>query len=78
MARKKPATTATTPPAAPESDPLLTRAYVSEDSGFTPETLSRWHSAGYGPPAIRIGRSIRYRASEYRKWKASLSAGAVE
>jgi predicted DNA-binding transcriptional regulator AlpA len=51
MARKKPATTATTPPAAPESDRLLTRASVSEDSGFTPETLSRWHSAGYGPPA---------------------------
>ena len=31
-------------------------------------TLYQWHHRGEGPTALRIGRHLRYRASDLRAW----------
>ena len=33
-----------------------------------PQTLAVWRSRNYGPPFVRIGRSVRYRADELVKF----------
>jgi excisionase family DNA binding protein len=31
-------------------------------------TLRRWRTEGTGPPALRVGRTIRYRRSDVDRW----------
>jgi excisionase family DNA binding protein len=31
-------------------------------------TLRRWRAEGTGPPALRVGRTIRYRRSDVDAW----------
>lgn len=37
---------------------------------MNPGTLRNWRTAGKGPKFIRIGATIRYRASDVKKWEA--------
>jgi hypothetical protein len=41
-------------------DILLTEAEVSNFLGKSIVTLGRWRRQGYGPKAVRVGRSPRY------------------
>jgi excisionase family DNA binding protein len=37
------------------------------------KTLYQWRGRGYGPPAHRIGRHLRYDPDDVRQWFASQS-----
>lgn len=45
---------------------LLTPRQVSEQWGIAEQTLSVWRCRMEGPPYVRIGSRIRYRASDLR------------
>jgi predicted DNA-binding transcriptional regulator AlpA len=53
-------------------DRLLTRKQAAEVLGFQPQTLARWKWEGREdrPPEVRVGRAVRYRASELSRWIA--------
>lgn len=53
-------------------DRLLTRKQAAEVLGFQPQTLARWKWEGREdrPPEVRVGRSVRYRASSLARWIA--------
>lgn len=53
-------------------DRLLTRKQAAEVLGFQPQTLARWKWEGREdrPPEVRVGRSVRYRASALARWIA--------
>jgi hypothetical protein len=38
--------------------------------GMHPGTLRNWRTANKGPKFIRIGTTIRYRASDVARWEA--------
>lgn len=54
--------------AAAGGEQLLAPAEVSRWLRIPVGTLYRWRSNGSGPPAIRVGRHLRYRASDLRAW----------
>jgi DNA-binding transcriptional regulator YiaG len=33
------------------------------------ETIRKWRSTGYGPPAHKLGRHVRYRLSDVLRWE---------
>ena len=48
---------------------LLSPKAVSERLGGTPiGTLYQWRSRGEGPPAIRIGRHLKYDEDDLEAW----------
>lgn len=50
-------------------DRLLTRKQVAECLGVQPQTIAMWACRGRDcPPSIKIGRAIRYRASDVAAW----------
>ncbi|MFK4087517.1 helix-turn-helix transcriptional regulator [Kribbella sp. NPDC020789] len=57
-------------------EPLWDIDQVSAYLKVPKRTLYRWRANGYGPPARRVGRHLRYRASEVMSWYSSLP-GAV-
>ena len=58
--------------AALDSDPLWDVDQVAAYLRVPKRTLYRWRTLGYGPPGRRVGRYVRYRASEVIDWFASL------
>ncbi|MFJ4917171.1 MULTISPECIES: helix-turn-helix transcriptional regulator [unclassified Streptomyces] len=68
---------------APETDPQTTLRAGLPDRYLTPEdlidmfslpsveTLYTWRKTGVGPPAIRIGKYLRYDPAAVRAWVAS-------
>jgi predicted DNA-binding transcriptional regulator AlpA len=48
------------------------RLYNSEELsdflGSTPGTLAQWRFHGKGPRFVKIGRNVRYRASDVNAW----------
>lgn len=44
--------------------------------GISDRTLRKWAADGNGPPAIRLGKHIRYRVGDYRDWLASRRGAA--
>jgi hypothetical protein len=46
----------------------LTRERVASEIGVTVDTLARWETRRIGPPCIRIGRKVLYRAEAIREW----------
>lgn len=52
----------------PITEPLLTIKEVSAYLGVPVGTLYRWRCTRYGPPAMRIGRHLRYRPADVEKW----------
>jgi len=47
---------------------LWTIKQVSNFLGVPVGTLYQWRHKGYGPPAWRLGRSLRYDAAAVRRW----------
>ncbi len=60
-------------------DRLLTRKQAAEVLGFQPQTLARWKWEGRAdrPPEVRLGRAVRYRASELSRWIAERGEDAT-
>lgn len=50
----------------------LTRAQVAAEIGLSADTLARWETRRIGPPCVRIGRKVLYRAEAVREWLISL------
>ncbi len=58
--------------AVPTGRELLTEAQAAEKIDVSPGTLSVWRSTGrYRLPFIKVGRKVRYRASDLDAWMAS-------
>jgi hypothetical protein len=66
---------------AAKSAPLLggwlTRAQVAAEIGVSVDTLARWGTRRIGPPCVRIGRKVLYRAEAFREWLVSRERGAL-
>jgi excisionase family DNA binding protein len=52
-------------------NPLLTIDQAAELVGVPKKTLYQWRLTGYGPPALRVGRHLKYRAEDIESWAAS-------
>ena len=50
------------------SDRLLTTAEVAEYLGLPTSTLYAWRYRRVGPPAIRVGKHLRYRRQSLDAW----------
>lgn len=55
----------------------LTRAQVASEIGVSVDTLARWESQRIGPPCVRIGRKVLYRADAFREWLISRERGML-
>jgi len=53
----------------------LTRAQVAIEIGVSVDTLQRWETRRIGPPCVRIGRKVFYRAEAFRDWLISRERG---
>ncbi len=58
-----------------ETDKLLTRREAADMLALKPQTLSRWAMTGKHLPVVRIGRTVRYRASDV---EALMVSGAAK
>ncbi|MDQ1292653.1 MAG: hypothetical protein QG608_533 [Actinomycetota bacterium] len=47
---------------------LWTAQDVANYLGIPLKTLYQWRSTGYGPPARRIGKYLRYKPDEVTTW----------
>jgi excisionase family DNA binding protein len=47
---------------------LLTTQQLAERLQVSVPTVKRWRREGGGPPFVRAGRSVRYRAGEVDRW----------
>lgn len=52
--------------------PLLTPDQVSEYLDVPLGTLANWRYQGRGPAFVRLGRHVRYRATDIAEWISSL------
>ena len=52
--------------------PLLDSREVAAYLKVSESTLSRWRSAGTGPPFLRLGGIARYRLDAMDRWLAEL------
>jgi excisionase family DNA binding protein len=55
-----------------DPDPLWGADEVAAYLKVPKRTLYRWRTTGYGPPGKRVGRHLRYQASEVVEWVAGL------
>ena len=53
---------------ASDADRLLTRREVAERFGITKRYLEIAATQGTGPPMVKMGRLVRYRASDINRW----------
>jgi len=51
--------------------PLLSTADVAEYLGVPVKTLYAWRYRHEGPPALRVGRHVRYRRLDIEEWVRS-------
>jgi excisionase family DNA binding protein len=58
---------AATPPPLEQSR-LLSYAEAAAHIGVAPQTLYNMRTAGTAPPAVRIGRLVRYRHADLDEW----------
>lgn len=60
-------------------EPLRSADQVGAFLGISAHTVRGWAAvgAGYGPPARRIGRKLRYRSQDVVDWVASLPSQVV-
>lgn len=49
-------------------EPLLTPTDLAEYLGVPLKTLYQWRYRGVGPPAVRVGRYLRYRRADVEVW----------
>lgn len=57
--------------------PLWTVQDVSEYLRVPVQTLYSWRVQGYGPPARRMGKHLRYRPEDVMAWLDQLDNGAA-
>jgi excisionase family DNA binding protein len=58
---------------------LLDEAAAAAILGVTPGTLSVWRcTRRYDLPYVKVGRRVRYRASDLEAWLQSRTVGAVD
>ncbi len=66
---------------AAKSAPLLggwlTRTQIAAEIGVSVDTLAPWGTLRVGPPCVRIGRKVLYRADAFREWLVSRERGAL-
>ncbi len=56
---------------------LMSTEEVAEVLGRPPRTLRQWRYLGEGPKYLKVGATVRYRASDVEKWlKAQEREGA--
>lgn len=55
-------------------EPLWTVNDVATFLGVPVHTLYGWRTKGYGPPARRVGKHLRYLPSDVRAWFEQLTA----
>lgn len=53
------------------SDFLLTTDELADELRVPKQTIYHWRKQGGGPPALRIGRGLRYRRGDVDEWLAS-------
>ena len=58
-------------------DGWLTRAEVATEICVSVDTLQRWETRRIGPPCVRIGRKVFYRAEAFRDWLISRERGSA-
>jgi predicted DNA-binding transcriptional regulator AlpA len=56
-------------------DQLLTRHQLTAILPVSYQTLARWCAEGEGPPWLKIGRRVAYRAGDVRIWLESNRKG---
>lgn len=60
------------------AEKLMTAQEVSDFLGVPVATLYRWRGHGQGPRSARIGRGLRYKASDVEQWvEKQLTPGAA-
>lgn len=57
-----------------QSRKLLTPTEAAEILTLSPKTLAKWRCLRVGPPWIKIGGSVRYRAADISDYIAGLAA----
>lgn len=55
--------------------PLMDSREIAAYLKVSESTLSRWRSAGQGPPFLRLGGIARYRIDAVDAWLAGLERG---
>ncbi len=53
------------------------RREVADALGISATTLQRWQTRRIGPPCVRIGRRVFYRADAFREWMIARERGPV-
>ncbi len=53
---------------------LWTVQDVSEYLGVPVATLYQWRTTGYGPPARKIGKYLRYKPEDVETWLDSITS----
>jgi hypothetical protein len=56
---------------------LIPPAEMAKRLNVCPHTLRGWERSGRGPPAIRIGKRVYYRAQTVRVWLLAQEQGAT-
>jgi predicted DNA-binding transcriptional regulator AlpA len=51
-----------------QQDILLTERETANLLKISQRTLQAWRCKGYGPPFIRVGRSVRYCVTDVKSW----------
>ena len=54
---------------------LMTEAELAAELGVCRRTVTRWRVTRSGPPHVRLGRAIRYRAADVERWLAARVVG---
>lgn len=62
----------TDPPGGVSVSPLMDSREIAAYLKVSESTLSRWRSAGQGPPFLRLGGIARYRIEAVDAWLAGL------
>lgn len=58
--------------------PLMDSHEIAAYLKVSESTLSRWRSAGQGPPVLRLGGIARYRIDAVDAWLAGLEHGHAQ
>ena len=68
----------TSPTPASGLDPLLSIDDLSEYLGVPIRTIYDWRQTGHGPRGIRVGRHLKFAASDVAAWIDALRNGAPD
>ncbi len=54
-----------------DDETLYCESVISKKLACEEKTLQAWRSRGGGPPFVKIGRLVRYRGCDVKKWITS-------